>query len=169
MRPLIKNNGLPGPQGLYDPANERDACGVGFVVNMHGKKSRQIVKQGLEILVNLTHRGACGCDPLTGDGAGILLQTPDTYFQPLLAEQGIKLPPFGDYAVGNIFFPPKDDERKVCESLLERICVEEGQKFLGWRDVPTDNTDIGRTARDVEPRIRQAIVARGDKTPADMF
>jgi glutamate synthase (ferredoxin) len=169
MRPLIQNTGLPAAQGLYHPATEHDACGVGFVVNMHGKKSRQIIRQGLEILVNLTHRGACGCDPLTGDGAGILIQIPDTFFRAQAEPLGIKLPPPCDYAVGNIFFPPKDDERLTYEALLERICAEEGQKFLGWRDVPTDNADIGRTARDVEPRIRQAIIARGDATPRDMF
>jgi glutamate synthase (ferredoxin) len=165
----MQNKGLPAPQGLYDPANEHDACGVGFVVNMHGAKSHRIVRHGLEILVNLTHRGACGCDPLTGDGAGMLLQLPDKFFRTDLADRGIELPPAGDYAVGNIFFPPKDDERQACEAMVERFCAEEGQNFLGWRDVPTDNRDIGRTARDVEPRIRQAVIGRGKATPRDMF
>jgi glutamate synthase domain-containing protein 2/glutamate synthase domain-containing protein 1/glutamate synthase domain-containing protein 3 len=169
MHPFQKHNGLPAAQGLYDPSNERDACGVGFVVNMHGKKSPQIVRQGLEILVNLTHRGACGCDPLTGDGAGILMQLPDEFFRAVLGEKGIQLPPAGEYGIGNIFFPPAGDERRVCEELFEKICAEEGQRFLGWRDVPTDNTDIGRTARDVEPRIRQPIVGRGPSTDRDMF
>ena len=125
MLPHNQNNsGRPRmvAQGLYDPANEHDACGVGFVVNMHGKKSRQIIRQGLEILVNLTHRGACGCDPLTGDGAGILIQIPDAFFRTKTAEQGIELPPAGDYAIGNVFFPPKDVERRVCEAMIERIC-----------------------------------------------
>ncbi|MEX2137619.1 MAG: glutamate synthase large subunit [Pirellulales bacterium] len=169
MRPLMQNKGLPAAQGLYHPANEHDACGVGFVVNMHGKKSHKIVRQGLEILVNLTHRGACGCDPLTGDGAGMLLQMPDAFFRAQLADEGIQLPPAGDYGIGNIFFPPQDNERLGCEAMIERICAEEGQKFLGWRDVPTDNRDIGRSARDVEPRIRQAVIGRGDPTPREMF
>jgi glutamate synthase (ferredoxin) len=169
MRQQIPNHGLPAAQGLYHPANEHDACGVGFVVNMHGRRSHRIIRQGLEILVNLTHRGACGCDPLTGDGAGILLQMPDGFFRPELAKDRLELPAAGDYAVGNVFFPPADDQRRVCEEVLERICVEEGQRFLGWRDVPTDNRDIGRSAREVEPRIRQAIIARGEHTPADMF
>ena len=96
MRQIMQNKGLPAPQGLYHPATEHDACGVGFVVNMHGKKSHKIVRQGLEILVNLTHRGACGCDPLTGDGAGLLLQLPDAFFRDQLSEKGIELPPACD-------------------------------------------------------------------------
>jgi len=169
MSQSMPNNGAPEAQGLYDPSNEHDACGVGFVVNMHGHKSHKIVEQGLEILANLTHRGACGCDPLTGDGAGILLQMPDDYFRPVLAESNIKLPPLGEYAIGNVFFPPNPAERKACEEQFEQVCSEEGQVFLGWRDTPTDNTDIGRSAREVEPTIRQAIVARGTDTPPEMF
>ena len=157
------------PDGLYDPAFEHDACGVGFVVNMHGQKSHQIVRQGLEILVNLTHRGACGCDPLTGDGAGILVQMPHEFFEAKLAEQGIKLPRAGNYGIGNVFLPPDDSERKFCQDRLEAICLDEGQKFLGWREVPLDNAGIGRTARDVEPVIRQAVIARGDATPPELF
>ncbi len=156
-------------EGLYDPAFEHDACGVGFVVNMHGEKSHQIVRQGLEILVNLTHRGACGCDPLTGDGAGILMQMPDEFFRAKLGEQCIALPARGDYGIGNVFLPPIENERRYCEHRLEAICADEGQKFLGWRDVPVENAGIGRTARDVEPVIRQAIVARGDQTPPELF
>ncbi len=169
MRPIQKNNGLPAAQGLYDPANEHDACGVGFVVNMHGAKSHKIIQQGLEILRNLTHRGACGCDPLTGDGAGILIQMPDQFFRTKAAEIGITLPALGDYGIGNIFFPPDDAQRQICEDAFVRVCAEEGQTFLGWRDAATDNTDIGRAARDVEPRVRQAVVSRGDGTPAEMF
>jgi len=123
-------------EGLYDPAFEHDACGVGFVVNMHGEKSHQIVWQGLEILVNLTHRGACGCDPLTGDGAGILIQMPHEFFSATMAELGMKLPAAGNYGIGNIFLPPDPKERRYCEERLEKICADEGQKFLGWRDVP---------------------------------
>ncbi len=156
-------------EGLYDPAFEHDACGVGFVVNMHGQKSHEIVWQGLEILVNLTHRGACGCDPLTGDGAGILIQMPDEFFHAKLQEIGIALPPKGEYGIGNIFLPPDEAERRFCEERLEAICADEGQKFLGWRDSPVDNARIRRTAREVEPFVRQAIIARGDKTPPELF
>jgi glutamate synthase domain-containing protein 2/glutamate synthase domain-containing protein 1/glutamate synthase domain-containing protein 3 len=156
-------------EGLYDPAFEHDACGVGFVVNMHGEKSHQIVRQGLEILVNLTHRGACGCDPLTGDGAGILLQMPHDFFKAKLKEIGIALPAPGDYGIGNIFLPPDEGERRYCEERLEGICADEGQRFLGWRDVPVDNSGIGRTAREVEPIVRQAIIARGDNTQGELF
>ena len=156
-------------EGLYDPAFEHDACGVGFVVNMHGEKSHQIVRQGLEILVNLTHRGACGCDPLTGDGAGILVQMPHEFFAAKLAELKITLPAKGDYGIGYVFLPPDDQERHYCEKRLEQICRDEGQEFLGWRDVQVDNSGIGRTARDVEPIVRQAIIARGQQTPPELF
>ncbi len=169
MRPIKKNTGLPPQQGLYDPALEHDACGVGFVVNIRGEKSHQMVRSGLEILVNLTHRGACGCDPLTGDGAGILTQIPHELFAAKAAELGITLPPPGDYGVGTLFLPRQDDERRHCEQRFEAIVAEEGQVFLGWRDVPIDNRVLGRTARDVEPVIRQMFVARGPKTPADML
>src|SRR5207342_1438099 len=135
MRPIQKNNGLPPKQGLYDPAQEHDACGVGFVVNIRGEKSHQIVQSGLEILVNLTHRGACGCDPLTGDGAGILTQLPDGFFRPIAAELGIHLPPLGEYAAGAVFLPRDKSESAHCQRRLERLIAEEGQKLLGWRDV----------------------------------
>src|SRR5215207_8709188 len=105
MRMIHKNYGLPEKQGLYDPANEHDACGVGFVVNIRGEQSHAIVRSGLEILVNLTHRGACGCDPLTGDGAGILTQLPHYFFAAKAAELGITLPAFGEYGVGTLFLP----------------------------------------------------------------
>ena len=155
--------------GLYDPAHEHDACGVGFVVNIQGEKSHLIVQSGLEILVNLTHRGACGCDPLTGDGAGILTQMPDGFFRPVAAELGMHLPPEGDYAVGCVFLPRDKTERAHCERRLERLIGEEGQKFLGWRNVPIDSRVIGRTAQAVEPRIRQAFIARGESTPLEIF
>lgn len=157
------------PEGLYDPAFEHDACGVGFVVNMHGKKSHEIVRQGLEILVNLTHRGACGCDPLTGDGAGILMQMPHEFFSEVLAEMGIDLPPRGHYAVGNVFLPPDDAQRRYCQDRLENICRDEGQVFLGWRDVPLDNALIGQVAREVEPVVRQAVIGRGERTSPELF
>ncbi len=169
MEPIRRPIGPPPGQGLYDPETEHDACGVGFVVNMHGKASHEIVRSGLEILVNLTHRGACGCDPLTGDGAGILTQIPHDFFAAKAAEVGVDLPDRGNYGLGVLFLPREDAERACCEQTFERIVAEEGQQFLGWRDVPVDNSVIGRTARDVEPVIRQVFIARGEKTPADML
>ena len=169
MRPIMKNKGLPPKQGLYDPAQEHDACGVGFVVDMRGEKSHQIVRSGLEILVNLTHRGACGCDPLTGDGAGILTQIPHALFQAKAAELRIALPEPGDYGIGTLFLPREASERRHCEQRFEAIVAEEDQVFLGWRDVPIDNSVLGRTARDVEPVIRQMFIARGKDTPPDML
>ena len=166
MRPIHeKYRSARRKQGLYDPAQEHDACGVGFVVNMRGEKSHEIVRSGLEILVNLTHRGACGCDPLTGDGAGILTQIPHEFFAAKAAELGITLPAPGDYGVGTVFLPRDEAERRHCEQRFEAIVAEEGQAFLGWRDVPIDNSVLGHTARDVEPVIRQMFIARGDDTP----
>jgi len=169
MRPIKKNTGPPAKQGLYDPSLEHDACGVGFVVNIRGEKSHQIVRWGLEILVNLTHRGACGCDPLTGDGAGILTQIPHDFFATKAAELGIKLPSAGDYGVGAMFLPRDDNQRHHCEARFEALAAEEGLVFLGWRDVPIDNSVLGQTARDVEPMIRQMFVGRGKNVPADML
>jgi glutamate synthase (ferredoxin) len=166
---LKRQYGLPDAQGLYDPANEHDACGVGFVVNMHGKRSHEIVRSGLQILVNLAHRGACGCDPLTGDGAGILVQIPHDFFVAKAGELGIELPASGDYGVGTVFLPRNEEERRYCEERLEGIIGEEGQKFLGWRDVPINNDVIGPLAREVEPVIRQVFIARGESTAADML
>ena len=161
--------GLPPAQGLYDPSTEHDACGVGFVVNMHGRKSHAIVRQGLEVLENLTHRGACGCDALTGDGAGILIQIPQDFFAAVTPQAGIRLPPPGDWAAGNVFLPPTDDDRESAESFFEKMCHEEGLEFLGWRSVPVDSSSIGETAREVEPVVRQAFVGRGKKIARDHF
>jgi len=166
---MTRSPGFPAAQGLYDPANEHDACGVGFVVNMYGRKSHRIVRQGLEVLENLTHRGACGCDPLTGDGAGILIQMPQEFFAFVAPQAGITLPAPGDWAVGNLFLPPSDGDREAAEGFFEKVCREEGLEFLGWRNVPTDNRFIGGTAREVEPVVRQAFVGRGKKVPRDHF
>ncbi len=166
---MKRSPGLPAPQGLYDPATEHDACGVGFIVNMHGRTSHEIVRKALEILENLTHRGACGCDPLTGDGAGILVQTPHEFFASVAPRTGITLPAAGDWAVGNVFLPPSDGDREVTEAFFEKVCREEGLEFLGWRDVPTDNSGIGGTAREVEPFVRQAFVGRGPNVSRDHF
>ena len=122
-----RSPGLPAAEGLYDPANEHDACGVGFVVNMHGRRSHGIVRQGLEVLENLTHRGAGGCDPLTGDGAGILIQMPQEFFNAVTPQAGIRLPAPGDWAVGNVFLPPDPEEQESAEAFFARLCQEEGQ------------------------------------------
>jgi glutamate synthase domain-containing protein 2/glutamate synthase domain-containing protein 1/glutamate synthase domain-containing protein 3 len=171
MQPTFPHHqpGLPSVEGLYDPANEHDACGVGFLVNMRGEKSHEIVRSGLQILVNLTHRGACGCDPLTGDGAGILTQVPHELFQTRCQELGFTLPEPADYGVGCVFLPPDASQRAWCEQKLEEIIAAEGLQLLGWRNVPIDNEHIGYVAREVEPVIKQLFVARGPATPADML
>jgi len=155
---------LPLPQfsnGLYDPRLERDACGVGIVANISGKKSHDILEKGLEILVNLSHRGACGCDPLTGDGAGILLQIPHQFFKQQCSDIGITLPGPGEYGVGMVFLPPDPGPRQACEALVQRVIESEGQHFLGWRDVPVNNSEIGYMARDSQPSIQQVFIGRG--------
>ena len=155
---------LPSRQGLYDPANEHDACGVGFVAHIKNQKSHTIVEQGLKILENLTHRGATGYDPLLGDGAGILIQMPDAFLREETAKLGIKLPAAGSYGCGNIFLPQSANGRAACESAIARIVHEEGQDFLGWRDVPRDNQGLAQAARDMEPAIRQVFIGRGGET-----
>jgi glutamate synthase (NADPH/NADH) large chain len=155
----------PQQQGLYDPANEHDACGVGFVAHIKNRKSHAIVQQGLKILENLTHRGATGYDPLLGDGAGILIQLPDDFLREETARLGIKLPALGSYGCGNIFLPQSANGRAACESAVARIVHEEGQVFLGWRDVPRDNKGLAQAARDLEPSIRQVFIGRGAQTP----
>ncbi|MBI3468882.1 MAG: glutamate synthase large subunit [Planctomycetes bacterium] len=162
LRPLAAD-------GLYDPAYEHDACGVGFVVNIRGEQSHEMIHWGLEILVNLSHRGACGCDPLTGDGAGILTQLPDTFLRAKAAELGFDLPALGEYGAGLVFLPRDPEQRRFCERHFEQSVAEEGQRFLGWRDLPVNNSIIGWQAREVEPFIRQIFIARGESTPADML
>ena len=152
--------GLPPKQGLYDPRYEHDSCGVGFVVNIKGQKSHSIVAQGLQVLLNLAHRGACGCEPNTGDGAGVLMQTPDKFMRKEAAAEGIELPPEGEYAVGMIFLPQRGDYRFRCEQLFEKIIRSEGQTVLGWRTVPTANQELGHTARLGEPVVRQIFIGR---------
>ena len=153
--------GLPKPQGLYDPAYEHDACGVGFIANIKAKKSHAIVEQGLQILKNLNHRGAVGADPLAGDGAGILLQIPDKFFREEMAQKGIKLPLVGQYGVGMVFLPQEPASRLACEYEIERAIKDEGQILLGWRDVPCDNSGLGESVKKIEPVIRQVFIGRG--------
>jgi glutamate synthase (NADPH/NADH) large chain len=149
---------MPARQGLYDPANEKDACGVGFVAHIKGKKSHDIVAKGLEILRNLTHRGATGYDPKLGDGAGILIQLPDAFLRKEAAKLNINLPEAGHYACGTVFLPQSGNGRLACESAIARIIHEEGQTFLGWRDVPRDNRNIADAAKAVEPLMRQVFI-----------
>jgi glutamate synthase (NADPH/NADH) large chain len=156
---------LPAVQGLYDPRNEHDACGIGFVVNIKGRKSHDIVTQGMEILVNLTHRGAVGADPMAGDGAGLLIQIPHEFFKHECAKSGIELPEPGDYGVGVIFLPKDPDHRARCEEITEDIVAGEGQVVLGWRDVPVDSSCLGKSVKSSEPCIRQVFVGRGENCP----
>jgi glutamate synthase domain-containing protein 2/glutamate synthase domain-containing protein 1/glutamate synthase domain-containing protein 3 len=150
--------GLPVEQGLYDPRNEHDACGIGFVVNIQGVQSHDIIVKGLQILINLAHRGACGCDPETGDGAGILIQIPHKFFARECAELGFTLPPAGEYGVGMVFLPVEPSHRLIAEGILERIAREEGLTVLGWRDTPIESDAIGRIARASQPYIEQIFI-----------
>jgi len=161
-------SGEPLAQGLYDPAFEHDSCGVGFVVHIKGRKSHQIVKDALTMLDNMEHRGACGCETNTGDGAGILVQVPDKFFRKVLAKSGFTLPPVGQYGVASIFLPRDPQERAICEKTLEQVVKAEGQTVLGWRDVPQNNADIGPTAKAAEPVMRQLFVGRNPAITDDL-
>ena len=152
----------PAAQGLYDPSNEHDACGVGFVAHIKGQRAHEIVSQGLKILENLDHRGAVGADELMGDGAGILIQIPDQFYREEMAKQSIKLPPDGEYGVGMVFLPKENASRLACEQELERTVRIEGQVILGWRDVPVDtDMPMSPNVRQSEPVIRQIFIGRG--------
>ena len=160
---------MPPAQGLYDPANERDACGIGFVASIRGDKSHKIVEQGIQILINLTHRGACGCDPETGDGAGVLIQIPHRFFARESETLGFTLPAPGEYAVGMTFLPVEKQPRLNCEGVLERIIREEGLSVVGWRDTPVNGDAIGRVARASQPYIQQIFVASPQEMDEDAF
>ncbi len=153
-------NQLPTVRGLYNPATEHDACGIGFVVNIQGEASHEIVLKGIEILQNLAHRGACGCDSETGDGAGVLIQIPHAFFAREAVSCGFKLPAAGDYGIAMCFLPVERQQRLACEGLLERISRDEGLTVLGWRDTPVEVDAIGRVARASQPYIEQFFVAR---------
>ncbi len=151
---------LPSRQGLYDPSFEHDSCGIGFVATLSGEPSHQIVKQGLEILENLTHRGAAGCDPCTGDGAGVLLQLPHALYQAAMAKDDVELPPAGDYAVAMCFFSQDPARCRQQQAILEAAVMHHGQRVLGWRTVPIDGTALGPMARDARPTILQLFIGR---------
>ncbi|SIQ26024.1 glutamate synthase (NADH) large subunit [Rhizobium sp. RU33A] len=168
----IARTGLPPKQGLYDPRNEHDACGVGFIAHMKGQKSHQIVKDGLFILENLTHRGAVGADPLMGDGAGILVQIPDRFFREEMAAQGITLPKAGEYAVGHFFFPQDEEQIAHFKQVIAEVCQSEGQRLLGYRDVPVDNSSLSKAPEiaATEPRQIQVFIGAGrDAATQDAF
>ena len=149
-------------QGLYDPSNEHDACGVGFIAHIKGQKSHSIVEQGLQILKNLDHRGAVGADPLMGDGAGILIQIPDQYYSEEMARQGVTLPPPGEYGAGIVFLPKENASRIACEQEIERAVHAECQVVLGWREVPVNrDMPMSPTVAEKEPVIRQIFIGRG--------
>ena len=156
----IGPQGRPAPEGLFDPALERDACGVGFIANLKGKKSHSIVESALKILENLEHRGAVGADPLSGDGAGILIQIPHDFLAAETKTLDFDLPKFGDYAVGHVFMPQDERLRAHCERVWARCVKEEGLKFLGWRSVPVDNSCLSPMVRTTEPVHRQAFIER---------
>jgi glutamate synthase domain-containing protein 2/glutamate synthase domain-containing protein 1/glutamate synthase domain-containing protein 3 len=153
----------PSKQGLYDPVHEHDACGLGFIAHIKGRKNHAIVRQGLEILENLSHRGATGADPLQGDGAGILIQLPDAFLRRACGKLGLTLPALGQYGVGMVFLPREPASRMACEQEIERAVVAEGQVLLGWRDVPTDNSGLSLRTKEVEPVIRQVFIGRGGR------
>ncbi len=160
--------GWPKKQGLYDPRFEHDACGVGFVVNIKGEKSHEIVEQALTVLQNLDHRGACGCEENTGDGAGILVQIPHRFLKDACAGLGFQLPDPGEYGVGMIFSPDQRKQRQQFEKIIERIVAEEGQTCLGWRKVATDNMYLGETAKASEPFVRQVFIGRAESITDDL-
>ena len=142
---------LPGAEGLFDPKREYDACGVGFIADLKGGKSHKIVEDALAILCNVEHRGAVGADPITGDGAGIIMQIPHAFLAEECARLKIKLPEPGNYAVGHIFMPQDERLRAHCERVWMRIIREEGLEFLGWRSVPVDNSCLSEMVKAVEP------------------
>ncbi|HEY2647063.1 MAG TPA: glutamate synthase central domain-containing protein, partial [Candidatus Acidoferrales bacterium] len=161
MSELFPFRGLPPAQGLYRPEHEHDACGIGFVASIEGRKSHDIVLKGIQILINLAHRGACGCDPQTGDGAGILIQLPHAFFEREAANMGFSVPSPGQYGVGMVFLPVDTHDRLICEGIIEKIVREEGLSVLGWRDTPINGNTIGRLARASQPYIEQIFVRSG--------
>ncbi|MEN8214501.1 MAG: glutamate synthase subunit alpha, partial [Pseudomonadota bacterium] len=155
----MNHGSLPPKQGLYDPVNEHDACGVGFVAHIKGRKSHDIIQQGLTILRRIEHRGAVGADPKAGDGAGLLMQIPDDFFRAVV---NFELPPAGDYGVGMLFLPKDDSARFAIESAIINTLEEEGLRLLGWRTVPVDSSVLGESVVPTEPVIRQLFIACGD-------
>ena len=150
--------GYPGQRGLYSPAFEHDACGIGMIVDIAGRRSHKIVTQALDILCNLEHRGGAGAEPDTGDGAGILTQLPHAFLERECHLMGITLPAPGRYGVGMLFLSREESRRTAAEAAFEAIVREQGQRFLGWRSVPVNATTLGKTSRACMPVIRQAFI-----------
>ncbi|WP_244545941.1 glutamate synthase large subunit [Aureimonas phyllosphaerae] len=165
----VKPRRLPERQGLYDPANESDACGVGFIAHMKNQKSHSIIEKGLKILHNLEHRGAVGADPLMGDGAGMLVQIPHDFFQAEMAAQGVELPEAGHYGVGFVFMPQDEARRLHFKTIFEAAAAEEGCTVIGWRDVPVDNSSLSKALEiaATEPCHRQVFIARPASVASD--
>ncbi len=153
--------GLPSKKGLYDPRNEHDNCGLGFIADIKNRKSHDITRQGLQILINLDHRGAVGADPLAGDGAGILIQIPHVLLKEECDKLGFNLPETGQYAVGMVFLPKNKKTQIACLNAFDKVVTEEGQTILGWRDLPVDNSVLGESVKPIEPLIRQIFIGRG--------
>ena len=164
----MKPVGYPPKQGLYDPTFEHDSCGIGFVVHIKGERSNKIVRDALTVLMNLQHRGACGCEANTGDGAGILMQTPHRFFSKVSAKEGFELPEPGGYGVGMMFVSPDKKEQRATIEAFEKIVREEGQTVIGWRLVPTNNDSLGETAKKYEPAVKQVFIARSPELTDDM-
>jgi len=155
--------GMPPAHGLYDPALDKDSCGVGFIADIKGRKSHQLIEDGLQILCNLEHRGAVGADPRMGDGAGILVQIPHKFFAKKTRELGIKLPKLGEYAVGYLFMPMDPNWRQIVRDIYAEVIAREGLSLLGWRDVPTDNSTLGESVKPTEPKHMQVFIGHGKK------
>jgi len=165
---LYNQPGLPPAQGLYDSRQERDNCGVGFLCHLKGKKSHKTIDDAPEMCRNMAHRGGCGCDAQTGDGAGIFIQLPHNFFQSIAPEMGIDLPEYGQYAVGMIYLSKDEGAREKCENRFEKVVEEEGQTVLGWRDVPVYNAFLGKASHAVEPKIRQIFIQRSPEVATDL-
>lgn len=160
--------GWPEKQGLFDPAQEKDSCGVGFVCHLKGEKSHSIIADAMEMNDNMIHRGACGCEPDTGDGAGIFIQIPDKFLRREMEKKGITLPPAGQYGSGIVFLSPDNRERDVAKEVFEHIVHEEGQKFIGWRRVPVNSEILGKTSGSYEPYMSQIFIERSDDIKDDI-
>ena len=160
---------IQAQQGLYEPQTESDACGVGFVVDIKGHKSHKIIDNALTILKNLLHRGACGCEENTGDGVGILIQKPHKFFKRVCADIKIELPDDEDYGTGMVFLPLDKSQLKRCQEIFEKIIVEENQELLGWRDVPTNDSLLGPTAREGEPTFKQIFIGKNSELDSADF
>jgi glutamate synthase (NADPH/NADH) large chain len=154
----------PPAQGLYHPSKEHDSCGVGFVADMKNRKSHDILEKGLQILINLDHRGAVGADPSLGDGCGVLTQIPHAFFASECAKLGFDLPAQGHYAIGQFFMPRRSEARKQVQAIVEEVVAAEGLNLLGWREVPVDNSALGERVKAVEPVMQQIFIGR----PADL-